>query len=213
MANALAALGFTARAKAKAEDPWWLSSPSDPYPLDQCVVCDSDLDENSEFLDFDGREIRVCGNLDCGAQFSNETDRWMAEVDQKIVEQEKPFYPLTTCVVTGDSLETVGAVDFILFNRLFLLSGETSCDAVQENPEKYFSLLNKAVIEKQKSNYPLDKCIVSEQPLGEKAIDYVVANQLVRLANEEQIEAFDKMAGIHLAKLRKLTKEKAGAVS
>jgi hypothetical protein len=209
----LAAGGFSAMASAADEERWWLSRPADPYPLVDCVVCDSILDEDAEFFDIDGREIRVCGNVDCGTQFSNSIDRWLAEADERMVELQKPLYPLEICLVSGESLETSGAVEFVFRNRLFLLCCEDCRDALKKDPEKYFGLLNKAVIEKQKTNYPLDKCIVSGQPLGENALDHVVANQLVRLADEEQIEAFDKTAGQYLAELRKLAKESAGSGS
>ena len=203
--TAFAAIGFFAR--ANTEDSWWLSHPADPYPLVECVVCDSALDEDAEFLDIDGREIRVCGNITCGADFYDSMDRWLEEADHRMTDQQRSLYPLTTCLVSGDSLETSGAVEIVLFNRLFLLCGEDCTKTLKEDPKKYFGQLNKAVIEKQKPNYPLDKCIVSGQALDENAIDYVVANQLVRLADKEQIEAFDRMAGKYLAELRKLTKK------
>jgi len=209
----LAAVGFSVKASAAAEkEPKWRSRPADPYPLVDCVVCDSVLDEDSEFIDVDGREMRVCGNLDCGSQFVSSTERWMEVADERMTDQQKPLYPLESCLVKGESLETTGAVPFVFRNRLFLLSSEDCRDAIRQEPEKYFRLLNKAVVEKQKPNYPLDKCIVSGQALGEKAIDYVVANQLVRLADESQIEAFDRMPGAFLADLRKLAGGASGDV-
>lgn len=209
-AKALAVIGVSTMAFAKGGGKWWLSRPSDPYPLVDCVVCDSELDDSVEFFDIDGREIRVLANVDCGADFSSSTDRWLEEIDERIVAQQKPLYPLATCVVTGESIETSGGIEFVYRNRLFLISSDECRDAIEKEPGKYFLALNKAVIEKQKPAYPLDKCLVSGRPLGAEAVDYVVANRLIRLADEGQIEVFDRLAGRHLAELGKLATEKAG---
>ena len=52
--------------------------------------------------------------------------------------------------------------------------------------------MNCAAVAKQKPGYPLTKCVVSGKPLGKHAIDYVVGNQLVRLADAEQIKIFNQ---------------------
>ena len=71
--------------------------------------------------------------------------------------------------------------------------------------------MNNAVIEKQKATYPLNECLVSGEALGENSIDYVVGNQLIRLANEDQIEKFDEKAGTYLVELcEQATKNAAG---
>lgn len=208
LAMAVLAAGFAG--DARAEDPWWLSYPADPYPLTKCVVLDAALEEDTEILDFDGREIRVCCE-ECTVDFRGAFDTWIARVDERIADQQKSWYPMETCLVDGESLEERGAIEFVFFNRLFLLCSDACCDAVRKEPEKYFGLLNKAVIEKQSAGYPIEESVVSGKPLGEGAIDYVVGNQLVRLAGEEEIDGFDEKAATYLARLRRLTKKKRAA--
>lgn len=185
-----------------------LSSAGDPYPLPTCVVLDSPLYDDSSILDFDGREIRVCCE-DCVGEFNDKYDTWIRVVDERIVMQETPYYPLATCLVDGKSLDEVSTVDFVFRNRLFRLCSDDCRQAVEQHPGKYFGLLNEAVIKKQKPGYPSAACIVSGKPLGEDAVDHVVGNQLVRLAGKEQLDEFEKNPGKYLAELRKLAKDKS----
>ncbi len=179
----------------------------DPYPLPKCVVLDAPLDDEAEVFDVGDREIRVCCE-ECLETFEQGRDVWMGVVDERITRQEMPYYPLTTCLVDGKSLEDLGAVDFVLLNRLFRLCSDRCRKTLEQQPAKYFGLLNKAVIKKQKPQYPLATCIVSGQPLGKDAIDHVVGNQLIRLAGLEQLDQFDENPGKYLYELRKLAKKK-----
>jgi len=180
----------------------------DPYPLLKCVVLDAPMYEEAETFDVGDREIRVCCE-ECMQTFMAGTDSWIDVVDERIIEQETPYYPLTTCIVDGKSLDDFGAVDFVFRNRLFRLCSEDCRKAIEQQPAKYFGLLNKSVIKKQKPKYPLAKCIVSGQPLGKAAIDHVVGNQLIRLAGPKQLEKFDETPGKYLSELRKLIEERS----
>jgi len=68
--------------------------------------------------------------------------------------------------------------------------------------------VNRAAVEKQKAGYPLTKCVVSGKPLGKDAVDHVVGNQLVRLADADQIEVFNQNPGEFLAKVREALRKK-----
>jgi YHS domain-containing protein len=177
-------------------------STEDPYPLRNCVILDCPLGDEAEVLYVDGREIRVCCD-DCVNQFGD-SEHWMAVVDERIVEQQTPHYPLKKCVVDGKPLDDFNTIDKVFGNRLFRLCSDDCYTALRKHPAKYFRLLNEAVIKKQKRNYPSAKCIVSDKPLGKKAIDHVVANQLIRLADRDQLDKFDENPGRYLEKLGKL---------
>jgi YHS domain-containing protein len=179
----------------------------DPYPLPKCVVLDAPIYDWAEVFDVGDREIRVCCE-ECVKEFNQSPDTWMGVVDERIVQQETPYYPLTTCLVDGKPLEGSEELDFVFRNRLFRLCCDRCRQALEREPAKYFALLNKAVIEKQKPHYPIATCIVSGKPLGKEALDHVAGNQLVRLADPKQLEKFDENPGKYLEELRKLAKPK-----
>jgi len=178
---------------------------SDPYPLRKCVILDCPLGDGAEVLYVGDREIRVCCDQ-CVNEFS---DTWIDVIDERIIEQQTPFYPLKTCVVDGKLLDDFNTVNKVAGNRLFRLCSDDCCKAVEQQPAKYFGVLNKAVIKQQKPNYPLAKCVVSDEPLGKDAIDHVVGNQLIRLSSSEQLDKFNANPGKYLQELRQLSKKKA----
>lgn len=177
---------------------------SDPYPLRKCVILDCPLGDGAEVLYVGDREIRVCCDQ-CVNEFS---DAWLDVIDERIIEQQTPFYPLKTCVVDGKTLDDFNTIDKVVGNRLFRLCSDDCHKAVGQQPAKYFDVLNKAVIKQQKARYPLAKCAVSGEPLGKNAIDHVVGNQLIRLSSSKQLDKFDANPGKYLEELHKLAEKK-----
>ncbi|MFV1993984.1 MAG: hypothetical protein ACC661_01010 [Verrucomicrobiales bacterium] len=172
----------------------------DPFPLPFCIMSEEMLDEESEISVDRGRETRFCCE-DCMSKFEQEAYIRVGEIDKALTEQQLPYYPLEKGIVSGDPLGE-GAVDHIFRNRLFRLSSEAQIAVLEAAPAQYFAELDQAVTEKQASNYPLETCVVSGDPLGDGALENVVANQLVRLAGFEQLVAFDENPGKYLAELR-----------
>jgi len=178
------------------------SEVGDPYPLLNCVILDEPLDRRAKRIDDDGRDIRVCSK-ECVEEFEKNGHTWLQVIDDRITQQQTKVYPTTKCIVDGQSLEEFGAIDFIFRNRLFRICSYDCQEKIEKKPGEYFEKLNKAVIEKQKPTYPLTKCVVSGKPLGKNALDLVVANQLVRLANEGMVDRFDQTPGKYLEAVRK----------
>ncbi len=179
----------------------------DPFPLTKCVVQESELEEGGEIFDLGNREIRVCCDQ-CIGHFNDDKERWLAEADRRIIKQQKTLYPLKTCVVDGKPLEAAGVLDTVVLNRHFRVCGEACRRKLKAAPAKHFAKLNQAVIAEQKAAYPLKTSVVSDKPLGGAAIDHVAGNQLVRLANEKEIDKFEEEPGRYLKKLRDLAKNK-----
>lgn len=205
---AKAVLLIVGMAAAARGEPASEAIESDPYPLENCVVMQGPLPKGAQVIDVGDREIRVCCE-DCVGTFRSQANHWLPIVDERIKDQQRDFYPRDTCVVDGTKLDDFNRQDFVFRNRLFRLCSEDCQKKLEQNPAKYFALVNRAVVEKQKARYPLNKCIVSGQPLGKSAVDHVVGNQLVRLADADQIEAFNKSPGEYLAKVRAAAKKTA----
>lgn len=96
--------------------------------------------------------------------------------------QQKPMYPLATCIVSGEKLGD-DAVTFQVGTRTF----RTCCDKckakVEKDAETFGKKLDEAVIAAQLKTYPLDVCAVTGKKLGSMGdpIKLVLDDTLVQL--------------------------------
>lgn len=182
------------------------------YPLDTCVVAGGKLGEMGEpvVFEYEGRELRLCC-AGCRPAFDKEPEKYLKRVDAAIVAQQKPYYPLDTCVVAGGKLGEMGEpVDHVYQNRLVRLCCADCVAAFDKEPAKYLTKLDQAVIARQKAAYPLDTCLVMGTPLGPKSLDFVSGNRLLRMCCNDCIKAFAEEPAKYLAKLDQAATEKAG---
>ncbi len=93
-------------------------------------------------------------------------------------------YPLSFCVVTGDPLDAMGAPVSIVHEGRHV---QFCCDSCKtefaKDPSKWLKKIDEEIVEQQAELYPLDKCMVSGEKLGEMGapVDIVAGNRLVRL--------------------------------
>ncbi len=131
---------------------------------------------------YDGQEVRFCC-VQCPAKFLAYKARNIATLDEKIIKDQGPLYPLTTSLVTGQDL-SAKPYEFVYGNRLIRLGADTEKVEFMKDPGKYFDALNKAVISQQSKNYPLGTCVVSGEKFGGamgEAVNVVIAGRLVKL--------------------------------
>lgn len=179
----------------------------DSYSLDTCPVSGGKLGSMGDPIvkEYEGREIRFCC-AGCPPKFEADPAKYLAKVDAAIVAEQKPFYPLDTCVVLGGKLGSMGEpIDHVYQNRLVRFCCKGCVGKFEAAPDKYLSKLDEAIMEKQKADYPLDTCIASDEKLGSmgEPIDYVLANRLLRLCCEECKKRIEKNPSKHLADLAK----------
>lgn len=97
------------------------------------------------------------------------------------IEQQRPSYPLTTCVVSGEALGSMGApYETLAEGRLVRLCCKSCVRAVEKEPAAFAGRVERAVIERQRPLYPLASCPIAGEPLGPDAEDVVVGTRLVR---------------------------------
>lgn len=162
----------------------------DAYPLDTCAVEGEKLGEAAILYNYQGRELRF-HSKECVAKFEAKPAEFLARVDQAIIEQQRPYYPLAKCPVSGDDLGD-DAVDRVVRNRHVRLCCKDCVKEVEKDPAKVLAALDKAVIERDKPSYPMDTCVVSGEKLGSMGdpIDFVHANRLVRFCCKECVKEF-----------------------
>jgi YHS domain-containing protein len=172
-------LGLIAAVPAFADET---SYKGDPYSLDVCAVAGEKLGSMGEPIQLihEGREIKFCC-AGCNPRFKADPARYIAGVDQKMIDMQKKHYPLTTDVVSGKELPAEGAIEIIFLNRLFRLADSSSVAKLRAKPEEYFAKLDEAVVAAQTEDYPFDKCLVSGDDNGAAPQTLVVANVLFEI--------------------------------
>ena len=156
----------------------------DPYPLDACPTTGKKLGTMGDPVTklYDGREVRFCCTA-CPEKFEKDLKKSVAALDEKIIKDQTPLYPLKTSVVTGKDLPEK-PYEFVYGNRLIRVGAEGEKASFINHAEKFMGDLDKAVIAAQGKDYPLTTCPVTKEKLGGdmgEAKDMVVAGRLIRL--------------------------------
>ncbi len=184
------------QAPAKADGPQSDAKPAakenrvgDPYPLGVCPITGERLGSMGEpvvkvYESAGGREVRFCCKS-CPPKFEKDLAASFTKLDEQIIKDQGPIYPLKTSVVTGKDLPASPAkpFEFVYGNRLIRLGTENEKVDFLKDPKKYLADLDKAVVEAQGKDYPLKTCPVSKEELGGmgEPVNAVVAGRLVRL--------------------------------
>ncbi len=158
------------------------------YSLPNCPTCDERLAPlgTSVAHMVDGRELRF-SNEQCFARFEADKARYLAKINQQVIAQQGPSYPLDRCAVTPDEpLAPQGeytGIDLVHNNRLARLCCNDCADEFKADPAKYFATIDTAIIAAQSKDYPLTTCPVSSEVLGGmgEPKNVVVGGRLVRL--------------------------------
>ncbi|MDQ3023073.1 MAG: YHS domain-containing protein [bacterium] len=154
----------------------------DPFYLAECPVKGIKLGDEPEVLIYEGRELRFCCT-GCVAKFEADPQKYISEIDAKMIADQLPYYALTTCPVTDEPLDSMGGpVDIIHNNRLVRFCCAGCIDEFKSNPETYIKKLDDAAKDKQAAGYPLMTCIVLPDEQYEEEHYYItVAGRVFRL--------------------------------
>jgi YHS domain-containing protein len=158
------------------------------YSLPTCPVSDEPVAEGDSAVIrvFDGREVRFCCEM-CVAKFEADKAKYWAKIDAQVIEQQRPLYPLTQCVVVPDDALIVDEVDmgvnYVYGNRLARFCCKGCIKGFKKEPATFLAAIDAAIIEAQVKDYPLETCLVSGHKLDAmgKPYDVVVGGRLIRL--------------------------------
>lgn len=184
----------------------------DAYTLDTCLTSNETFDSTSEEiwqLVHEGRDLRFCCE-GCVEMFKNQSNaaRYFLRLDARMKKHQKPYYPLDTCVVSGEELGE-NSEDIIVGNRLVRLGSESCRSAFDAEPSKYLAKLDEAIIAKQSANYPFTKCVVSGKELSDNSVNFIVGNRLFKLAEDECIGLFEENPSHYIRMLEQVKMEVA----
>jgi hypothetical protein len=200
----------------------------DAYPLTTCPISGRTLGENavvvvlSEMPDaaMNGREVRFCCN-GCRGKFEKEAATQLPKLDELIIKDQLKVYPVTNCIVMTDdeladprSPEAMEDKNVVIGNRLYRFCCKGCIRKFKKDPKTFSAELDKIVIEQQSEDYPLDVCVVTGSPYGDKPFEFVVANRLVRTCcggcagkvRANPTDAITKVDGARAAKTTKTSR-------
>ena len=175
------------------------------YPLDTCVVGGEGLDSmgGPQNVVVEGRLIRVCCK-GCIRAVKKDPAKFIAKVDAAVIEAQKPSYPLEVCAVAGSNLAKAKApVDVVIGTRLVRVCCGNCAKKVKADPEPYLAKVDAALIEAQLETYPLETCLVSNEPLDAMGgpQDFLYGTRLVRTCCAGCKRGFTRNPADFLAKL------------
>lgn len=175
------------------------------YPIDTCIVAGGELGSMGDPVNlvYNNRLVRFCC-ASCEPTFKADPEKYLAALDERIIEQQTETYPLTTCVVAGAELGSMGdPIDYIFGNRLVRFCCASCIKKFEAEPGKYMATIDKAYADAQRASYPLDTCVVAGGELGSmgEPVELVAGTQLVRFCCKSCFPAFSKEPQKYISKL------------
>lgn len=158
-------------AQAASVDPYYFATSPTGKKLGSNPVVES----------YEGRELRFADAAD-SATFHKNPDKYIAQLDERIIADQGPLYALDVCPVTEEELGGMGEVtNYIYGNRLVRFCCAGCISEFESDPAKYLAKIDAAAKAKQSQDYPLDHCLVltDEKPDGKH--DIIVGGRLFRL--------------------------------
>ena len=175
----------------------------DVWPLDTCVVSGEKLGGMGEPLVKleGGREVRFCC-AGCVKSLTKEPAGYLQKADAAIITLQDAQYPLETCVNSGEPLGDKPVVA-VVGNRLVKTYCKDCMAAAQKDPAATIAKLDKAVIAKQKPNYKLATCPVSDHKVEGEGVEVVLAGTYVKLCCADCKAGAEKQVTAVLEKVAK----------
>jgi YHS domain-containing protein len=113
---------------------------------------------------------------------------------------QMPLYPFDTCVITNQPLGA-DSKNFFVDGHLVRTCCSRCETKIKGDPAATLKKIDEGIVRKQKAAYPMEKCPVSGDALGEGAVDVVQGARLVRLCSERCVAEFKKDPETSMKKL------------
>ncbi len=198
-----------------------------PYMLPTCVISGETLGDDAVVVILEGqkkagdngREIKFCC-AGCAGQFRSNPAEYLSKINAEMVKQQLAWYPPVNCpVMTDESMPAADGPDageaknVIWQNRLVRLCCSKCLRRFNAEPDKYLAALDAMIIAQGSKNYPMTTCPVSGEPLGDKPVDVVAANRLVKVCCKGCVRGVEKDPMKYAAMVAEASKKAAAAPS
>jgi hypothetical protein len=191
----IAFAGFGSAATVDEEAYAVVKAQAPAYPVRTCIVDGTRFSAEMQpvpYVKF-GRLLYLCSSEECKKKVEADPEPFFAKVKDAVIAVQKPIYPLTTCIVSGEELGSMGEpIDAVHGTRLVRLCCKGCKKGLAAKPDEFIAKIDEKLVETLRASYPLDKCLVSGNPLGDKAVDKLYGVTLVRLCCGDCTAAFEK---------------------
>lgn len=177
----------------------------DLYTLATCPISGKSLGSMGDAIvkEYDGREVRFCC-AGCIGRFEADKKAGFKKIDEQLVKVQVHYYPLDTCIISGNPLVEDGediSVNYVYKNRLVRLCCTGCIKMFNKDAAAYLKKIDAAIVAKQRERYPLETCVVAEGPLGSmgEPFEIIVGNRLVRFCCAGCKPRFEKNPAQYLA--------------
>lgn len=172
------------------------------YPIDTCIVTGEKLGDDAINHVHNNRLVRLA-NAEAAAAFKADPAKHLEALDKKIVELQLADYPMDNCPVGGPLGSMGEPVNFIYMNRLVRFCCGGCEKSLINEPAKYVAKLDAAYADQQRSEYPLENCVVSGAPLGSMGnpVELVAGTKLVRFCCDSCFPKFRNNPAEFLSKI------------
>ncbi|BAM05391.1 hypothetical protein [Phycisphaera mikurensis] len=158
--------------------------PRNVYPLPNDPVSGEPLAgvDQPVYRTHEGRRFHFATEESAEA-FAAAPGDFVPAVDEELIATQSENYPMDTCPVTGEPLDSMGEpVDVLLGHRLVKLCCGGCKGQAMADPEASIEKLDAAVVAEQGPGHAAETCPVTEMELGSmgEPVDFVFAGELVR---------------------------------
>lgn len=179
------------------------------YPLKTCVVSGAALKKGAPVTErvHAGHLVRLADEASAEL-FDASPERYVAMVEQAVVEAQLGDYPLDVGLASGEPLGE-NTVDHVWGTRLVRLANAEAVAEFERKADGLMIELDAAWIEKHRDAFPVDVCVVTDEPLEEPTNDLLWGTRVVRLCCKGCVKEFHADPDPFLARLDLLIEKAA----
>jgi hypothetical protein len=173
------------------------------YPFTTCLVDNKTLPTKPVEYIKNGKLFRL-DDTGCQAGVDSNLAALIKKIDDAVIVQQKPTYPLTISPVSGKPLGGT-AVNKVYGTRLVILADVSEVATFDSDPTPAIKKLNEAYITSQLPTYPYKKDPVNKEDLnafitsGKTTVKYLWGNKLIQFTSPTSVTEFEKTPETYLA--------------
>lgn len=120
------------------------------YPISTCMSCGELLGEEPVLMTHSGRELQFC-SLICVSSYTKSPETYISNLNEQITAMQRDSYPLTTCLVSGHTLGSMGKpVEYVSGNTLVKFCCGACIETFEKDKEQMLKKLSDAGLHREK---------------------------------------------------------------
>lgn len=184
MLSSLILIASTLLLPVPLDDAAVIAAQSPIYPVATCVISGEALGGMGEVVNVvqDGRLVKLCCE-GCVKKLAADPAAAMAKLDQAVIADQRADYALDVCAVSGEAFggEMGEPIEIVVAGRYIKLCCKGCVKSVRSDTPAVLAKVDAAALAAQRKAYPLTTCPISDEPLGDTAVEVMVGTTLVNV--------------------------------